>query len=159
MQHSPRVWRIKRISRPWRNPALACKLLADKVVASYLWNNCFMPMKLMFPAYGTTVSRRGNCCAMPRERLCQAYVIVVAQQFQQTNLCWLLPEPKGCFHSLHHPTRNIPRLVTEIHANLEQLARVAAEGSGIAFFLDLLQSFFGCAVQLEFHDVNIAVGL
>ncbi len=74
----------------------------------------------------------------------------------------VVPSPcnfRSCFHSPHYPTRNIPRLVTEVHANLEQLARVTSERDGIAFILYLPQGFFGCAIQLKFHDVNIAVSL
>ena len=47
----------------------------------------------------------------------------------------------------------------EVHADLKNLPRITRKGKRILSLLNLAQRLLGGAVQLEFHHVDIAIGL
>ena len=61
--------------------------------------------------------------------------------------------------SPYQPPLDIPGLGGEIRADLENLPVVSGEGQGVAFLVDLPQSLLCGSVQLELHDIDVAVGL
>lgn len=60
---------------------------------------------------------------------------------------------------LYNPLLNVSRLVTEVHANLEQLPAVLLERLCIAFLVNLRHGLLGGTVQLEFHHIDETVRL
>ena len=58
-----------------------------------------------------------------------------------------------------NPPLYSPDFVAEIYTYLIEGSAVGGKGSGVAFLIDLADGFFGTAIQLELHDINVAVGL
>ena len=61
--------------------------------------------------------------------------------------------------SPNQPLLDIAGLGREVHADLEDLPIVSGERWGVAFLLDLPQGLLGGSVELELHDIYIAIGL
>lgn len=59
----------------------------------------------------------------------------------------------------HNPFFDVPGFVAEIDADLEQLPGVGLERASVMLFLDLPQRFFRRFFHLEFHHVDVLVGL
>ena len=65
MQHFPEFGDKKEQARRNALPRICGRPLTDKAVVSSQGNRSFLPREQQFPAEGTDVSRRGNCCAKP----------------------------------------------------------------------------------------------
>ena len=59
----------------------------------------------------------------------------------------------------NNPPLYPPDFVAEVDTDLIEGSSVGGKGGSIAFLIDLADGFFGSAVQLELHDVDVAVGL
>ena len=59
----------------------------------------------------------------------------------------------------NNPPLYPPDFVAEVDTDLIEGPSVGGKGGGIAFLIDLADGFFGCAVQLELHDVDVLVRL
>ena len=59
----------------------------------------------------------------------------------------------------NNPPLYPPDCVAEVDSNFIEGSAVGGEGGGVAFLVDLADGFFGSAVQLELHDVDVSVGL
>lgn len=57
------------------------------------------------------------------------------------------------------PAFDAAECVAEVDADFVEPARVGGEGVGVASVVDLAEGLLGGAVELEFHDVDEAVGL
>ena len=75
-----------------------------------------------------------------------------------TNIFFRIYPPKSTL-LLYNPLLNVSRLVTEVHANLEQLPAVLLERLCIAFLVNLRHGLLGGTVQLEFHHIDETVRL
>ena len=63
-----------------------------------------------------------------------------------------------CFF-FDNPPLYPPDFVTEIYTYLIKGSAIRGKGGSVAFLIDLADGFFGTAIQLELHDVDVAVGL
>ena len=59
----------------------------------------------------------------------------------------------------HQPSLDVTGHRGEVHADLKNLPRITRKGKRILSLLNLAQRLLGGAVQLEFHHVDIAIGL
>ena len=58
-----------------------------------------------------------------------------------------------------NPPLYLPDFVAEVDTDLIEGSSVGGKGGSVAFLIDLADGFFGSAVQLELHDVDVVVGL